>query len=348
MARPRWWSRSSTPGYTNHDDLAGRTLPGYDFIADPLKAATMATVAIRIRRIPATGSARPTRRIPSFRRANAMVEDSSWHGTSVAGIAVANTDNGQWRRRHGLVGEDCCRFACSESAAATTRTSWTASTWAAGLPVPGVPANPNPAQVINLSLGGPRLPCSPLYHAVFQQALAHGVTRAIVVAAGNESVDVATTSRPELLRRGDRGGGDHHKAARWRATAISAPASPCPRRAAATSTSRATRSSTLFNDGATIPARTRYTTLYSGDERFSADGRGRRLADAERRAESHVGTDSFAAAARARSHFRRDRTATRAMCGAGIVDARAAVPRRRRWPARAASSTRDCGGAPAV
>ncbi len=65
--------------------------------------------------------------------------------------------------------------------------------WAAGLPVPGIPANPNPAQVINLSLGGPD-PCSPLYHFVFQQALAHGVTRAIVVAAGNESVDVATTT----------------------------------------------------------------------------------------------------------------------------------------------------------
>ncbi len=58
---------------------------------------------------------------------------------------------------------------------------------------PGAPANPYPAQIINLSLGGPGT-CEPAYHNVFSNALAHGVTRAIIAAAGNEGVDVASAA----------------------------------------------------------------------------------------------------------------------------------------------------------
>ncbi len=178
-------------GITNHDDLTGRALPGYDFIADPLIAndgdgrdpdpsdpgdwITAADLAN-----------------PFFSQNECVIGDSSWHGTSVAGIAVANTDNGQF-----VAGMDWSArllpVRVLGKCIGNDSDILDGVTWAAGLPVPGVPANPNPAQVINLSLGGPD-PCSPLYHAVFQQALAHGVTRAIVVAAGNESVDVATTS----------------------------------------------------------------------------------------------------------------------------------------------------------
>src|SRR4030095_4250666 len=61
---------------------------------------------------------------------------------------------------------------------------------AAGLAVPGVPVNPFPAQIINLSLGGEGS-CLPAYRDVFRAALAHGVTRAIVAAAGNDGVDVS-------------------------------------------------------------------------------------------------------------------------------------------------------------
>jgi serine protease len=60
--------------------------------------------------------------------------------------------------------------------------------WAAGVTVPNVPANPNPAKVINLSLGGPG-ECDSDYADAFRQARARGVT--IVVAAGNADIDSA-------------------------------------------------------------------------------------------------------------------------------------------------------------
>ena len=44
-----------------------------------------------------------------------------------------------------------------------------------------------------MSLGGPE-PCQPVYPLVMDAAYAHGVTRAIVIAAGNESTDVANDS----------------------------------------------------------------------------------------------------------------------------------------------------------
>ena len=56
--------------------------------------------------------------------------------------------------------------------------------WAAGLPVPGAPANPHPARVINLSLGG-NGPCSAAYREATDEITAAGAL--IVAAAGNSS-----------------------------------------------------------------------------------------------------------------------------------------------------------------
>jgi hypothetical protein len=56
--------------------------------------------------------------------------------------------------------------------------------WAAGMSVPGVPNNPNPAQVINMSLGGSGA-CSAAYQQAVNDIIAAGVT--IVVSAGNAS-----------------------------------------------------------------------------------------------------------------------------------------------------------------
>jgi serine protease len=61
--------------------------------------------------------------------------------------------------------------------------------WAAGLPVPGVPVNPNPARVLNLSLGGDGA-CNAGYQAVVDELVAHGVV--IVAAAGNTNLAVNT------------------------------------------------------------------------------------------------------------------------------------------------------------
>jgi len=118
--------------------------------------------------------------------------NSSWHGTSVAGVIASNTNDDEW----------------------TAGIDWNARVlpvrvlgkcggfdsdivdgiaWAAGLDVPGAPPNPHPAQVINLSLGGDRA-CPSYYPPLIQAVYANGVTRAIVAAAGNESDDVANHS----------------------------------------------------------------------------------------------------------------------------------------------------------
>ena len=178
-------------GITSHAELSGRALPGYDFIADPVISndgdGRDADPSDPGDWVTAADLANPI-----FTQNNCKVEDSSWHGTSVAGIVAANSNNGK-----GVAGMDW--FARLLPVRVLGKCVGYDSdildgvTWASGLTVPGAPRNPNPAQVINLSLGSTD-PCSALYHSVFAQALAHGVTRAIVVAAGNDSVDVATST----------------------------------------------------------------------------------------------------------------------------------------------------------
>jgi hypothetical protein len=63
--------------------------------------------------------------------------------------------------------------------------------WAAGLPAGSAPANPNPARVINMSLGG-ETPCPQALQDAINQALAQGVV--IAVAAGNEAYDAANSA----------------------------------------------------------------------------------------------------------------------------------------------------------
>ncbi|MEF3083758.1 S8 family serine peptidase [Luteimonas sp. SMYT11W] len=117
--------------------------------------------------------------------------NSSWHGTHVAGSAGAQlTDNGvsltgvAYGAKHlpvRVLGH--CGGAEADIVDAII--------WAAGGTVAGVPANQNPAQVINLSLGGSG-PCSSAEAAAIAQANALGAT--VVIAAGNSNGDVANFS----------------------------------------------------------------------------------------------------------------------------------------------------------
>jgi serine protease len=115
---------------------------------------------------------------------------SSWHGTHVAGtIGVGKTNNGlgvagiNWNVKLQPV-------RVLGKCGGTMVDINDAIRWAAGLPVPGAPANPTPARVINMSLGGAS-PCSasPATQAAINDAIARGVT--VVVAAGNESSDAS-------------------------------------------------------------------------------------------------------------------------------------------------------------
>ncbi len=108
---------------------------------------------------------------------------SSWHGTHVAGIIAASTNNGD-----GMAG--VAPNARIVSVRALGRCGGTAEDvadsirWSAGVPVAGVPNNPNPARVLNLSLGGTG-PCDANMQSAVDSALGRGAV--VVVAAGNDA-----------------------------------------------------------------------------------------------------------------------------------------------------------------
>ncbi|WP_419533987.1 S8 family peptidase [Endozoicomonas sp.] len=177
-------------GITEHSEISSRVLFGYDMIADPW----MANDGDGVDNDPRDpgDSLQPGACGKSFGNPiPANVRKSSWHGTHVAGTIAANTNDNKglsgvtWYDRVLIVRVlgRCGGY-----------TSWIADgiRWAAGLPVYGLPINPNPANVINLSLGGTSLVCSQTYQDAIDEVVAAGVT--VVVAAGNEQRNVALTT----------------------------------------------------------------------------------------------------------------------------------------------------------
>lgn len=170
-------------------DIAGspNLAPGYDMITDPFIAndgngrdadPTDSGDAVAAGEC---GSNQPP-----------VAQDDSWHGTHVAGtIGVVNTNNGA-----GVAGANwsvtTVPVRVLGKCGGTNADINDGIRWAAGLPVPGVPNNPQPASVINMSLGAP-VACTqaPSLQAAINDAVAAGTV--VVVAAGNEAIDVAGT-----------------------------------------------------------------------------------------------------------------------------------------------------------
>lgn len=158
-------------GITNHSDLNANILPGYDFISDPA--------------ISGDGSGRDAD--PSDPGDFEGPYASSWHGTHVAGTVAAVTNNGI-----GVAGT------APEAKVVPVRVLGRgggydsdiadAVIWAAGGSVAGVPANQNPAEVINLSLGGAGS-CGSAMQSAINSAVGRGST--LVIAAGNSNANVA-------------------------------------------------------------------------------------------------------------------------------------------------------------
>ena len=159
-----------------HEDLlragaGGKFLPGYDFVSPD--GATNFTTA-------GDGDGRDSD--PSDPGDFTSGEGSSWHGTRVSGIIGALTDNGtgiagiNWNGRILPVRVLGRGGGFNSDVLAGVR-------WAAGLSVSGVPLNPNPAQIINISLGSTG-PCDQASASVFNEVAARGVL--VVVSAGNE------------------------------------------------------------------------------------------------------------------------------------------------------------------
>ncbi len=106
---------------------------------------------------------------------------SSWHGTLTASLVGALTGNGI-----GMAGSapgvTLLPVRVLGKCGGFDSDIIDGMRWAAGLQVPGLPLNPNPAKVLNLSLGGTGA-CSAAYLDVMRELDALGVV--VVAAAGN-------------------------------------------------------------------------------------------------------------------------------------------------------------------
>jgi serine protease len=167
----------------DHPELASKLLPGYDFISD---AATANDGGGRDSDPSDPGDWITSAEDASGDFAGCGAEDSSWHGTQTAGLVGASTNNGVGMASIGrdvkvlpvrVLGK--CGGADSDIIAAMR--------WAAGFTVPGVTTNPNPAKVLSLSLGGEGS-CSLAYKDAITELTTAGVV--VVAAAGNDGLAV--------------------------------------------------------------------------------------------------------------------------------------------------------------
>jgi serine protease len=116
---------------------------------------------------------------------------SSWHGTHMAGIIGAATNN----NGNGIAGinwnSKILPVRVLGKCGGYDSDIIDGVRWAAGLPVPGAPVNPTPAKVLNLSLGGAGA-CNAAWQSAIDQVTA--LNKVVVAAAGNEGVDFAGVS----------------------------------------------------------------------------------------------------------------------------------------------------------
>ncbi|MFF8598027.1 S8 family serine peptidase [Streptomyces sp. NPDC015232] len=169
-------------GYAAHTDLAANVVSGYDFIST---AADARDGNGRDADAKDEGDWNAT---DGECGTGSTASNSSWHGTHVAGTIAAVTHNSK-----GIAGIAYnakiqpvrvlgkCGGSSSDIADAIT--------WASGGSVPGVPANPTPAKVINLSLGGASSTCPSVYQTAINGAVSRGTT--VVVAAGNSNANAS-------------------------------------------------------------------------------------------------------------------------------------------------------------
>ena len=160
-------------GIRPHIDLSGRVLPGYDFIVNTTTSND--------------GDGRDNDASDPGDYCNGG--GSSWHGTHVAGTIGAASNNSS-----GVSGVNWVSKVLPVRVLGTcggyNSDVIDGLRWASGLSVPGVPSNPNPARVANLSLGGANGGCSASFQSAINEVTARGMV--VVVAAGNSAADAST------------------------------------------------------------------------------------------------------------------------------------------------------------
>ena len=171
-------------GVTAHADLSGRTVPGYDFIADE-QIGNDGNGRDSDPRDPGDWITAAESSAGYF--AGCPVTNSSWHGTHTAGTIGAASNNHlgvagvNWKSKIlpvRVLGK--CGGYISDVVDGMV--------WAAGLDVPGVPDNTYPAKVVNVSLGGSGF-CSSTFQDAIDAITAAGAT--VVVSAGNSNMDAS-------------------------------------------------------------------------------------------------------------------------------------------------------------
>jgi serine protease len=167
-------------GYRPHADLAANLVGGYDFISD-----TFVSNDGNLRDSSALDPGDWT--TTNYCYAGWAATNSSWHGTHVAGTIAAVTNNsvGVAGVAYGakvvplrVLGK--CGGYNSDIADAIA--------WSSGATVSGVPANPYPAKVASLSLGG-RQTCPSVMQTAINTARSRGTI--VVVAAGNSQANAS-------------------------------------------------------------------------------------------------------------------------------------------------------------
>ncbi len=243
----------------DHPDLAGRVAPGYDFVSG--ESSTSFVSANDGDDWDDDASDPGDWVSPDESSSNGPlygcdVSRSSWHGLRVAAMIGAATDNGTgvaggtWSGRIlpvRVLGK--CGGYDSDIVAGMR--------WAAGLPVNGAPPNPNPARIINLSLGSADR-CASVYSNAIAELADAGVL--VIASAGNDSGPVeAPANCPGVLAVG----GLRHVGTKvgysslGAEVAISAPAGNCPD--IDTTFLCGFSLVTADNTGQTVPASSSYT-----------------------------------------------------------------------------------------
>jgi len=169
-------------GFRPHADLAGALLPGYDFISN----ATMANDGGgRDSDATDTGDSMIANQCGIGRPA--QNQNSSWHGTHVAGTIAARSNNGLGVAGVAYNAKIVPARVLGKCGGYTSDIA-DAIIWASGGSVTGVPANANPARVINMSLGGPGA-CDTTTQAAITGARSRGTV--VVVASGNDNTEAS-------------------------------------------------------------------------------------------------------------------------------------------------------------
>jgi serine protease len=206
-------------GYLDHPDLAGRLVAGYDFIS-----STSVSVDGDGRDSDAHD---PGDYVPSGSTCQdgSGASDSSWHGTRVASVLGAATNNAS-----GIAGVDWTAriqpVRVSGRCGALLSDTVDGMRWAGGLAVPGVPNNPTPAKVVNVSLGGGT--CSSIEQQAVNDLNAAGVV--VVAASGNSAgaVEAPADCTGVIAVTANANDGDNSSFANvGSAVAISAPGGGC-------------------------------------------------------------------------------------------------------------------------